>query len=366
MIAIIGAGLAGSFAAKKLAESGFKVKVFEEHSEIGKPLQCTGIVTSYLENLVNLKEDFITNRIKKTRIFSPDGNFVEVKHKKEEIVLDRIKFDKHLAKSAENSGAELYLNNKFLDFEKKRDKTKLKIAKKNRINFHEADILIGADGALSKVAKSAGIFRERKFFIGMQAIADLENDNSVETYLIEKGFAWIVPENKKKARIGIVASYNPNSAFKHFLEKKLGRDYNKKIISRQSGLIPFYNPKQITQKEDIFLVGDAATMTKATTAGGIIQALIGAETLADSIVNKKDYESLWRKRMGKELHLSLIVRNLMDKFKEKDYNYLIKLFGKEKNKRLLESYSREFPSKLLFKLALREPGILKFLKVMFR
>ena len=45
MITIVGAGPAGSYLAYLLAKQGEKVIVLEEHSAVGSPVQCTGIVT---------------------------------------------------------------------------------------------------------------------------------------------------------------------------------------------------------------------------------------------------------------------------------------------------------------------------------
>jgi len=55
----------------------------------------------------------------------------------------------------------------------------------------------------------------------------------------------------------------------------------------------------------------------------------------------------------------------MDKFSLKDWNYLIKLFSKDKIKKILESNDRDFPSKFLVNLALTEPRLLYFLKYIF-
>ena len=360
-VAIIGAGPAGSIAAAELAENRFEVRVFEEHKEIGKPVQCTGIVTAEIENLVKPGR-FILNKIKSTKIFSPNGEHIEIVHGEPEIVLDRECFDRHLTLLAEKSGAEYSLNSRFIGFERKGAKLKIRLKKNGKIITDEADFLIGADGCLSAVAKSAGIFGKRKFFAGMQAVADLQNDNKVETYLIEKGFGWAVPESKRRVRIGVISGQNPAPEFKKLLESKLGKGYEKKIISRQAGLVPVYNPKIKSCAGNVYLAGDAATMAKAATAGGIMQAVISGKAVAESIIHKKDYESLWRKRMGRELYLSLMIRNALDRFSKSDYEYLVGLFMKEKNRKILENYSRESPSKILLKLAINEPGLIRFLR----
>ena len=99
----------------------------------------------------------------------------------------------------------------------------------------------------------------------------------------------------------------------------------------QGGLIPIYSPKLKVQKGNIYLVGDAAAHVKATTGGGLVHGLIAAECLAESIIKKKgSYEQSWRKKIGKDLWIHLMIRNILNRFADKDYNYLIKLAGKKK------------------------------------
>ena len=56
MINIIGAGPAGLHTAYLLAKAGKEVNVFEEHKEIGLPVQCTGITTSHLKKFTEIKK----------------------------------------------------------------------------------------------------------------------------------------------------------------------------------------------------------------------------------------------------------------------------------------------------------------------
>jgi hypothetical protein len=86
--------------------------------------------------------------------------------------------------------------------------------------------------------------------------------------------------------------------------------------------------------------------------------------LAESITNKKDYNKELR-TVKRDLLIHLKMRKIMDKFSLKDWNYLIKLFSKDKTKKILESNDRDFPSKFLVNLALTEPRLLYFLKYIF-
>jgi len=44
-VIVVGAGPAGSSAAREIASAGFEVGLFEEHETVGVPQHCTGMLT---------------------------------------------------------------------------------------------------------------------------------------------------------------------------------------------------------------------------------------------------------------------------------------------------------------------------------
>ncbi len=359
MISIIGAGSAGCYAAYLLAKAGKEVQIFEEHKKIGKPVQCSGLVTASINKILGLKKSVIVNEIDRVKIFSKN-DFLELKLRNKNLVLDREKFDNYLADLAIGKGAKIFLNYRFID--NKNNLVKIRYDNKKQITL-KTEYLIGADGPLSQVAKSNNLFGKRRFMTGMQAIAKLKNENCIEFYTFIGEFAWVVPENKEICRIGVASYDNVKEDFDRFLRLKDISD--KMIIEKQGGLIPVYEPKLRTKRDNVYLVGDAAMHVKTTTGGGIIQGLKAAEALAESIINKKDYEKEWRKKIGRDLLLHLKMRNIMDKFKNKDWDLLVRLFKNDNIKGVIENFDRDYPSKFLFKLILKEPRLLYFLRFLF-
>jgi len=358
-ISIIGAGPVGCYTAYLLAQAGIYVDVYEEHPKIGEPLQCAGLFTSSIKKIIQIPDNIIINKIIKARIFSPNKKYIEFNFKKENIVVDRIKFDQWLAYKAKKAGAKIHLNHKFLDYKNKTIVVKYKKA----IKKSKTDYLIGADGPISQVAKSAHLFGKRNFWTGIQVQAKLKNKNIIEFYPYIGTFAWIIPENSKIVRIGLLAKKNSYKIFKKFLNQRLGK--NKNILDKQAGLVPIYNRNNKTQKKNIFLVGDAAGQVKATSAGGVIQGLTAAKCLVNSILKHKNYEKEWRRHLARDLWLHLQIRNVLDKFRNRDYNLLIYLMNKKKTKKILETFDRDYPTKFIFKLILSEPKLLLFIKKLF-
>ena len=362
MITIVGAGPAGSYLAYLLASQGQKVTILEEHDRVGSPVQCTGIVTHSIEKFFRLKKEVIAKKLDKVVVVSKNRRIsVNV----DEIVMWRDKFDIFVAEMSRDAGAEILLNHKFVGFDGK-STIIVKDKKNNQTKKIKSDIIVGADGPYSAVAKAAGIDSNSRNYLGIQAKARLAMDTTAfETYFgsdFPGFFGWCVPESEDTVRLGIGCFENAQEHFYRFLKDRTGK---KDVICWESGLIPLYNPKKIIQKGNIYLIGDAASQVKATTGGGIIPSLKAANTLCGCIINKKDYNKEFRKQSGKELLLHLRIRNVLNKFSDNDYDKLLGLMSQEKVRKILKKYDRDTPIPLVANLFLKEPRFLLFSKMLF-
>lgn len=358
-IAIIGAGPSGSYLAYLLAKKGYKVDVYEEHPVIGKPVQCTGIISKNLKNIVPLG-DFVINKVKGAVFFSKHQKLELNTDKVQAYIVDRAKFDQYIAERARKAGANFYLNHRFLESKTVNGKKILKFYYRTKIIEKQADILVGADGPVSRVAKSEKMNGKRKFLAGIQArVKGNFQKDTVQVYagtICPGFFAWLVPESEKYARLGLASGKNTLNLFKSFVSR-----FDYKIIDRQSGLIPIYSRVR-TQKNKSYLLGDAAMQVKATTGGGIVMGLLAAECLALSIRTKIPYPILWKSRIGLDLLLAKLFRNKLNKFSDNDYDDVLKIMSNRKNLNIAKSKGdMDFPTKYILKLVFREPRILKYL-----
>jgi flavin-dependent dehydrogenase len=230
-----------------------------------------------------------------------------------------------------------------------------------KIKLNKNDYLIGADGPDSAVRKYVDKKHKISHLVGVQARARLRNRGDAFEVFLDKApgfFAWVVPENKSIVRIGLAAKEKPNYYFKEFLKSRKIND--KQIIELQGGLIPLYNPRLKVQKENIYLVGDAASQVKASTGGGIIPGLVAAQCLSLSILYNLNYTKLLKKKLRRKLWLHLKLRKMLNKLSEKDLSNLTKLCNQAKVKTILKNIDRDKPAKLLLSLALKEPRFLLF------
>ncbi|OYT58716.1 hypothetical protein B6U81_07380 [Thermoplasmatales archaeon ex4484_30] len=145
---IVGGGPTGSMAARILANKGYNVMVLEEHSEVGKPVSCAGLVTERVIKISGVSNDVIMNEIKGAFIYPPNGKEIIIGgEKRQAVVIDRERFDKEMMEMAMAEGAECKYEWKVRNASKDNS---IIVNGKEKI---KSNYLIGADGARSTVAK---------------------------------------------------------------------------------------------------------------------------------------------------------------------------------------------------------------------
>lgn len=360
-VTIIGAGPIGGYTGYLLAKAGHSVAIYENHSSIGSPIQCTGILTSDFDEFGFPLDSFLVNTIDTIDVFSPSNERISIKQK--DYIVCRIRFDNFFADKARTAGAKIYLNHCFLRKEKKELVIQdLKNRKEARVS---PDIVIAADGPLSPTAKAYGFYHSRREnYYGIQAVVEGRFEpHTIKTYFGNKVcpglFAWVVPESETTARVGLAVLKNSRQHFDQFL-KRQGFTANK-IKEIQAGTIPVYFPKQKLHQDNCYLVGDAAGYVKATTLGGLIPGLKQAEILARCIIEGKNYLKECAP-LRRKLWLHLKVHNIFEKFSDRDWDSLVSYAGQPEIQRVFEKYTRDNPLPLIVLSLLKEPRLAKFMK----
>jgi geranylgeranyl reductase family protein len=319
-VIVVGAGPAGCRTAELISKKGYDVLIVEEHTSVGRPVQCTGLVS---KKVGKLPKEVIVNKIKKARFFSGQEYF-EIKSKNPVFVIDREKFDKHMARNAVKSEVKFKLSTKFTDF-------------KN----HHSKIFVGADGPNSTVAKRAGIKLPNNLLFAAQVKTKyVFNPDTVELWFgsdIAPGlFAWVVPENEEIARVGLMCDKNPNK----YLEKFLKMRFEKIQISDRIGDMIRFGLIDCSVSDRVLLVGDAACQIKPFSAGGLVYGQIGARRAAEACVKAlkannfskhflvENYDKRWKKELEGPMKKGLLFRKIFSKICDKSYSFsLIKNLG---------------------------------------
>jgi flavin-dependent dehydrogenase len=101
-VSIVGGGPIGGYIAGEIARKNFKVAILEKNKEVGMPLNCAGLITPRVFELLDIpKDDIIQNKVKGANIHSPSGKILSIGGDKvHAIVINRSKFDKEIIKKS--------------------------------------------------------------------------------------------------------------------------------------------------------------------------------------------------------------------------------------------------------------------------
>jgi digeranylgeranylglycerophospholipid reductase len=353
-VLVIGAGPAGSIAARTAAEKGLDVLLIEKRQEIGDPVRCAeGVSKEYLKKHVEIDKRWICADLKASHIYAPDGTRIEMA---EEIsggevgyVLERKVFDRALAEHAAKAGAEVRVKTRATGLIIEDDFVKgarlMHLGKEYDVR---AKIVIGADGIESKVGRWAGIDTSLKpsdietctqYLVTGVNIDQDHCDFYVGNEIAPGGYLWIFPKGEGKANIGIGLLGSRTGKFKprpvdylnRFLEKKFP---DARIIEMVFGGVPVSGSIEKTSANGLMLIGDAARQADPITGGGILNAMdagklageaaYAAISAGDVSLQKLEegYEKRWRETIGHEIDMSLIVKNCFINLSDEDLNSL--------------------------------------------
>jgi len=339
-VAIVGAGPAGLICAAELEKLGEKTVVLERDNKVGEPVECAGLFNiDGLKRLGIDKGDYILNEVKGAKFISTSGATAEIKGKENKAyVVDRGEFDRFLAKKY---SGELRLGTPVTGAKKRANAYELSLPG----GSVEAKRVILATGYDASLHKFFGLKGPSKFISTSQY--EIEGVNvdpgAVELYVgsVAPGFfAWVIPTDKSaRVGLGIVdASESTHYYMEAFLKrlKKEGRfAANNKVVHKSGGLIPVFEPDIEIAHDGAYLVGDAAGQVKATTGGGVMIGGLAAKALAKAIHDNNSY-SLALMSLDKELRNHLMIRKVLNKFGDEQYEHMIDFLNKPEIKKIIE------------------------------
>ena len=326
-VAVIGAGPAGSMAAKYAAIAGARTVLLEEHAAIGWPVECAGLLgAGALAESELAGGSFILRDMFGAAIFSPGGSRLDFKAPScKAYVVDRRLFDRAVALDALRKGAELRLCSFVRKMKPEEGKCTLTLAGGEEV---EAKIVISAEGVRGRLARQAGIMPPEIILSGAQVEIPfaVEDPESVELHLGPAPglFAWVIPTDEKTARIGLCARERGCEHLRAFLKtERMRKRIRGSATTMNVGGLPM-GPPAATAAAGLLAVGDAAGQVKPTSGGGIYPGLVAAKiaggvAAAAALENDgsaerlQEYDRLWRAKLGRELEIGMRVNRMLNK-----------------------------------------------------
>ena len=381
-VVVVGGGPVGGHVASLVARKGFDVLILEEHGKVGEPVQCAGIFSPKVLELVGC-EDAVLNRIRGADVFSPKGVRLELTAKEPKaVVVDRGRFDNVVVERALKDGARMMRGAKALGARKGDNGIDISLLQKGaRGNIRtklRTKLLIGADGVASNVARWSGLQRAPVVLPGVQDElegVDLEDDR-VKIFTgreIAPGFfAWLVPAGQR-VRVGLCTRKGAPAYLRRMHNGVVTSKHLEggRVVGTLGGAIPMGILKR-TETDRVMLVGDAAAQVKATSGGGIYPGLVCAGHCAQTAIEALEsgdlseralssYHDRWTADIGKELRKDWRLYKLYQTFDDAKIEKAFRLLNKPKVLRLIEERGDiDFPSKLALPIARKEPRLLGF------
>src|SRR5579871_309781 len=207
-VVVVGAGPAGSLAARFAAQGGARTLLVDQRTELGVPVQCG----EYLPEPAELKDLFdcpevideafhipagsVLRRTDRMACIAPTGRRYEFPLAG--LSVSRRVFDAALAREAEAAGAEL----RFPAGVTRVQDDRVELANGRAVR---AQVIVGADGPVSTVARGTGFTVPRTMYRMITATARGDFPSEIDLYFgraAPGGYAWMIPKDGE-ANVGL-------------------------------------------------------------------------------------------------------------------------------------------------------------------
>jgi len=293
-VLVIGAGPAGAVAAwqAKQAAPELDVALLERDRAVGSPVRCAeGVGDAGLREFANPDgADWAARKITRVIFLAPDDTEVKVAERDVGWVLDRTRFDAHLAAQAAAAGAEVLVGTEATAMARNGgrggdNRWHVRVKQRGVDEIYRARVVIGADGVEAMVGRWAGL-DTRVPSRDMESCAqyvlqgiDCDPDAIYLQFgdaIAPGGYAWIFPKGVGVANVGLglVALKTDGRNAREYLDAWIARRYPAAARTGYTvGGVIVHTTIKKTYTDGVMIAGDAAHMINPLSGGGIVNAM---------------------------------------------------------------------------------------------
>lgn len=341
-VVVVGAGPAGLTAAAKLASLGHDVVVLEEHSEIGHPVHCTGVLGVEAFDELDLPREPILAITGAASFRHGHGEPVIVDTERiKAAVIDRGRFDAALAARAVAAGAEVRTSARVDGLSVSSTGVTVRVRDGETV---EARACVLACGANYRFNRELGLGVPREFVQTAQIETPFallpRIDVRFGRQIAPGGFAWAVPflrDGQPYARLGLFCDSGASPRFREY-SRQIAHEWGidpASLPPPRMKMLPL-GPVKKTVAERVVAIGDAAGLVKPTTGGGIYYSILSGVMAAEALgaaLNRDELgerqmracEDGWRARLGPDIRAGLAFRALATRIGDRGIQAVIEV-----------------------------------------
>lgn len=297
-VTIIGAGLAGLQCARLLSARGISVLLVDRKADLSKGVHTTGIFVRKTFEDFDFPAATLGRPIRDVRLYSPGLRFSDLASEHDEFRVGRmgVLYNTFLEECVAN-GVEFSAGTRFVSIERDDAASIITFEKQGERFKVCSEVIVGADGANSAVARELGLDTNREMIVGYEEVfhhADHHNEPRLHCFLdpeLAPGYlAWIADDGHE-IHVGVggyAADFDPRRALKKFKDKTRHIiDTNElKFAESRGGRIPVGGILRNISDRHGLLIGDAAGAVSPLTAGGLDPCMRLSTYAADVIAER--------------------------------------------------------------------------------